>query len=295
MRAFEKKNRWHCFRQGNFRPSFWLIALFVASAVGPMIAQETRQDGGSDSVSTERQSAGTLFLVGGGRIPDEVRQEFFQLAGAGSGVLVLIPGASVDAETESWDDLIRPWDQLGWQSISVWHPGREFSVNQVANDVSLLNAATAVWIGGGNQNRLPQLFADIEIEQGLRDVIARGGVVGGTSAGAAIATRVMIGGGRDEPEMATGWDLLPNAITDQHFSERNRAGRLEKAIRLHPELLGVGIDEGTALLVQENNFRVMGRGQVHLFRTSGHDSTDEPVQKQVLVAGQSGNWPPEEK
>ena len=93
----------------------------------------------------------------------------------------------------------------------------------------------------------------------------RGGVVGGTSAGSAIASRVMISGGQKEPRLANGLDLLPNSIIDQHFSQRLRFERLASAVGSHPERVGIGIDESTGLLVGKKRAHVVGDGAVYVY------------------------------
>ena len=89
-------------------------------------------------------------------------------------------------------------------------------------------------------------------------------MIGGTSAGAAVMSNVMIAGGHERPVMGHGFDLIPGAVIDQHFVKRNRIRRLQSALQLHPELVGFGIDEGTALIygVQSGRFRVLGQSCV---------------------------------
>ena len=107
-------------------------------------------------------------------------------------------------------------------------------------------------MGGGDQNRLAEIFVDTEVVRGLQRVLARGGIVGGTSSGAAVISDAMISGGYEEVEFGRGFALYPRAITDPHFSGRGRHGRVARAVLLRPDQIGVGVDEWTALLVRAN-------------------------------------------
>src|SRR5205807_2533054 len=100
-----------------------------------------------------------------------------------------------------------------------------------------------VWIGGGKQSRLMYLFAGTPLAAKLRAVLARGGVVGGTSAGASVVSRVMVIGSGE----GRGLGLLDRLIIDQHFSQRHRLERLKRLIEKYPDQVGYGIDERTAL------------------------------------------------
>jgi cyanophycinase len=125
-----------------------------------------------------------------------------------------------------------------------------------------LEEATGVWLAGGNQSRLAASYVDTEVERALKDLLERGGVIGGTSAGAAIMTRIMITGGRSLATQGRGFDLLPGSVVDQHFLKRNRLGRLLGLLAEHPRLVGFGIDEGTALVFQGDRLSVLGDSYV---------------------------------
>lgn len=100
------------------------------------------------------------------------------------------------------------------------------------------------------------------MEAGLRGVLERGGFVGGTSAGAAILSRVMIRSGDSEPELGEGWDVIPGVIVDQHLTERSRLRRLEEAVVRNRGLVGLGLDEGTAAVIAGRRLTVVGAGLV---------------------------------
>lgn len=144
-----------------------------------------------------------------------------------------------------------------------------------ANDpefISPLLTATAVWISGGQQSRLATSYAGTRVEIELVKLLERGGVIGGTSAGAAIMSPVMIASGRDEPRIIKGLSLFTGTIVDQHFLKRSRMNRLIQAVSAHPDLIGVGIDEGTALVVQGQSCQVLGDSYVVLVEVNDEGS-----------------------
>src|SRR5262249_50449829 len=124
-----------------------------------------------------------------------------------------------------------------------------------------LNRATGVWIGGGTQSRLADLFLGTEVVPAIHRVLARGGVVGGTSSGAAIMSDAMICSGYEELEFGQGFGLYPGAVVDPHYTDRQRERRVARAALQRPEQVAIGIDEKTALVVQANHLGVIGHGQ----------------------------------
>src|SRR5206468_722813 len=102
--------------------------------------------------------------------------------------------------------------------------------------------ATAVWMGGGDQSRLAAAYRGTAVERELKNVLRRGGVIGGSSAGAAVMSSIMITGGNPEAQVDTGFGLLPGFVIDQHFHNRNRLARLRGVLAKNPEYLGLGID-----------------------------------------------------
>lgn len=204
---------------------------------------------------------GTLVICGGGSLPDAVISRFVQLAEGPSGHLVVIPTASTRTSEAELSSLIQLWRERGMGRVSILHTTDRQRAN-TPEFAEVLDEATAVWIGGGQQSRLAAVYQGTETEQRLQQFVAAGKVIGGTSAGAAIQSRVMIQSGNPVPTLSTGFDLLPGAIIDQHFLRRNRFNRLLTAVRKHPDRQGVGIAEGTALVFQDGRCEVLGRSFV---------------------------------
>lgn len=230
---------------------------------------------------------GALVIVGGGELPDEVRAEFVRLAGGWSARILVIPTASAHAEDADAEQYyLEDWRPLEPADLRLHHAR---SREEAASDGYLkpLAEATAVWFSGGDQSRLAERFLDTPVERELRRLLERGGVIGGTSAGAAIQTAVMIAGGREEPEIARGFDLLPMGIADQHFLARNRIGRLRKAVARHPDHAGWGIDESTALIVTREGVRVLGASTVTVIRATGEEGV---FAERQLRSGDRAAW-----
>lgn len=220
-----------------------------------------------------------LVIAGGGSLPEKVYSEFRRLAGDRPR-LVIIPTAS--SREVNLPELKRTWKSRGFDSVEVLHT-KDRSMADREQFAKPLTTATAVWFGGGQQQRIADAYVGTRTEKEIYNLMKRGGVVGGTSAGAAIQTRIMIRSGRDKPDISKGLNLLPGAIVDQHFLRRNRLSRLLHAVRANPNCVGFGIDENTALVVENNKAKVVGDSYVLQVRqTDGKislksfDSRDDP-------------------
>ena len=140
-----------------------------------------------------------------------------------------------------------------------------------AEALSTLDGASAVFFTGGDQLRISSQIGDTGLERRILDLHAAGGLIAGTSAGASVMSETMLVKGPSsesyrigEVHMAPGLGLMKDVIIDQHFAERGRYGRLLGAVAHNPRLLGVGIDEDTALLVEDRAGRVIGSGAVYV-------------------------------
>ena len=140
-----------------------------------------------------------------------------------------------------------------------------------------LKTAKAVWFTGGRQWRLVDSYLGTRTEREIEAVLARGGVIGGTSAGASIQSSYMVRGAREGNTvmMAKGYEqgfgYLKGVAVDQHLLPRKRTGDLVGVVAAHPELLGIGLDESTAIVVDGDRFEVIGRGVVGIYDGRDHD------------------------
>ncbi len=206
-------------------------------------------------------SGGTLLIAGGGDLSEQIRHRFVELAGGRDAKIVVIPAESINEQSRAqYRDSWLPYEV---KSVDVLHAESRTQADDPEFS-RVLETATGVWLGGGQQTWLAAWYGRTRVESRLKELLARNGVIGGTSAGAAVMSRVMIAGGRDQPTMGQGFDLIPGAVIDQHFIKRNRIGRLQRVLEQHPELIGFGIDEGTALQygVENGRFQVLGQSSV---------------------------------
>ncbi len=230
---------------------------------------------------------GSLVICGGGELPQELVEQFLKLAGGNSARLVIVPTASAGADEEEAEKYLAPWRRGKPASLVLLHTRSRQRADSEAFS-NPLREATGVWFGGGSQARISKAYLGTRVEKELYALLARGGVVGGTSAGAAIMSRVMISGGRAEAELGTGFNLLPGSVIDQHFTARKRRGRLVGVISARPALVGYGIDEGTALIVRGRRLMVLGKGAVSVFLgpAGSGDARGRPLKQQLLRKGQ---------
>ena len=251
-------------RSSRRRVVFWIGSLLMSIGAGLFVRAEIyRRISRYDHVSVinPARSGGTLLIAGGGQLSEMIRQRFIELAGGHAARIVIIPAEATDDESRrQYRDA---WAHFDVRCIDVLHANSRSEADNP--EVSqLLESATGVWLGGGQQTWLSGSYGQTLVEIRLKQVLSRNGVIGGTSAGAAVMSRVMIAGGREKPTMGRGFDLIPDAVVDQHFLKRNRFSRLQHVLEQHPELIGFGIDEGTALQygVEKGRFQVLGQSCV---------------------------------
>jgi cyanophycinase len=211
-------------------------------------------------------SQGYLVIVGGGEVVIEITHRIIDLAGGPDAPMVYIPTA------EEGDPKIAPeatfLAKAGVKHVTVLHTRDRKVADTEAFGAPLLTARAA-WFEGGRQWRLADAYLNTRTEKELLRVLERGGVIAGSSAGATIQGSYLV---RGAPEgntimMAPGHE---HAV-DQHVLTRHREDDLDVVIERHPELLGIGIDESTAIVVHEDQFDVIGSSKVLI-----HDSKFQP-------------------
>jgi cyanophycinase len=261
------------------------VVLAILSFLGwpGLQAQEPPVEVGATPAASAPSLGGTLLIVGGGVIPDEIRVRFVALAGGPTAKVVVIPASPRGGEPVRASFSLAMWKDAGVNSVSLLHAHDR----EQADDPKFaeeLTTASAVWLGGGQQSWFSQTYAGTEVERQLHALLGRGGVIGGTSAGAAVMSRVMIVSGRDHPIEGRGFGLLPDVVIDQHFLRRSRVNRLLELLEKHPDHVGLGIDERTALEVPLNQRRVKVLGDSYVFACVPPGS-EQPLRFRVLKAG----------
>lgn len=211
---------------------------------------------------------GTLIVAGGSAI-DPILERFISLAGGVDAPIVYIPTASGDIGDEARESRADILRNLGAKNVSVLHT----TDPQIANTESFaepLRTAKGVWFGGGRQWRIVDAYEGTLTEALFKDVLERGGVIGGSSAGATIQGSYLARGDTRNNQIMTGdhergFGFISNVAIDQHHIARNRHFDMFSILDKYPNLLGIGIDEGTAIVVSGNQFYVMGAGYVAIY------------------------------
>ena len=211
---------------------------------------------------------GSLVIVGGGTVGPEIVQKFIELAGGPDAPMVWIPTA---AGGEPKVDVATTFlAKAGAKHITVLHTN-DRKVADSEEFVKPLKTARAVWFVGGRQWHLADSYLNTRTERELFNVLKRGGVIGGTSAGATIIGSYMVRGAvaGNEQMMAPGHEIsfgfLKHTAIDQHLLTRHREKDLLQVIDAHPDLLGIGLDESTAIVVQGDRFEVIGKSKVAIY------------------------------
>ncbi len=212
---------------------------------------------------------GTLVAVGG-RLSDlGILERFLELAGGPDAPVVVIPTAGTGTHYgEYWSGLQQLRD-AGATNLSVLHTRDR---NEANSDkfARRLRKARGVWFSGGRQWRLADSYLDTKVHQELRALLERGGVIGGTSAGATIQGSYLARGDSKTNTIMMGdhekgLGFLRNVAIDQHLLKRNRQFDLIEVIEAHPEVLGIGLDENTAIVVSGDQFEVLGQSYVVIY------------------------------
>jgi cyanophycinase len=235
----------------------YLAAAVVLAIAAPVAAQQVGP------------ANGALLLVGGNLQDPAIVERFLDLAGGRDAPIVLIPTAGgAEAYDQSWRgaDAFRAG---GATRLTVLHTTDRDLADTEAFAAPLRNAR-GVWFGGGRQWRLADAYLHTKVHDELRGVLARGGVVGGSSAGATILGSYLVRGDTRTNTIMMGdheegFGLLRGVGVDQHLLRRNRQFDLLEVIRARPDLLGIGIDEDTGIVVQGDRFEVIGRSYVAIY------------------------------
>lgn len=221
------------------------------------------------------QINGHLVIIGGAEVRDPegdkpILSHVVALSGGSGAQILLLTTATQEAE-ELGAIYTQAFLDCGAGGIATLHIDDAAMANdpQVA---SQLGRANGIFMTGGNQSRLAGVLGGSAAARAMHQALARGACIAGTSAGAAAISRYMVAGGesgtlpkKGMARMAMGLGFLPRVIIDQHFSERQRLGRLMSAVAELPNLPGLGIDENTAVVVQpDQGLTILGQGTVTL-------------------------------
>ncbi|MCG8415881.1 MAG: cyanophycinase [Pseudomonadales bacterium] len=212
---------------------------------------------------------GSLVIVGGGMRDLGILQEFAELAGGADAPIVVIPTAGgAEHYDEYWQGLAQ-FRAAGLTNLKLIHTydREEADTREFAQAI---RDAQGVWFPGGRQWRLADSYLHTEVHDALNELLDRGGVIGGSSAGATILGSYLARGDTSSNTIMMGdheegFGFIENVAIDQHLLRRNRQFDLLEIIAAKPELLGIGLDEDTAIVVRNNQFRVIGKSYVVIY------------------------------
>ena len=214
-------------------------------------------------------AAGHLVIVGGGTIPDEIWDTFVRYAGGPNARIVVITNASGSEEAYQGTALEALGSRVPEGRVTRLHL-RDI---EEANDPALiapLEDADGVFFTGGRQWRIAEVYLNTRAHRALNALLERGGVIGGTSAGASIQGSFLWRGDTRGPQITVGdhtqgLGFMKCTVIDQHLFARQREADLLPFIAAAPEYVGIGIDESTAVLVERDSIRVAGLSRVALY------------------------------
>lgn len=218
---------------------------------------------------------GALVLVGGGEVPASIAARFVALAGGPNRNYVYIPTAAVDADIDPVVLAKTFQHTFGVGHVTILHTRDRLTAGS-ADFVVPLEKADAVWFGGGRQWRITDAYLGTRTQAALSQLLRRGGVVGGTSAGASVLASFLVRGSPEgnwiveAPGHSQGFGLLPHTAVDQHVDRYHREDDIAGIVREHPDTLGIGLDEATGLVIANGYASVVGDGRVILHDGAAH-------------------------
>jgi cyanophycinase len=260
-------------------PTMFLLA--CAAFAAPRIGAQTPPPAPKAAIAADAPpeygpAKGTLYIVGGNMQDSSgVPQKFIELAGGPSKKFVVIPtnggNRNPDGTLKVYEEekVLADWKKRGLTNVVMLHTA-DPKVADTAEFVKPLLDADAVWFDGGRQWNCVDSYMNTRTVTELWKVLERGGLIGGSSAGATIQSDYLVRGdtsGPDvmmtqEPNHQHGFAFLKHSAIDQHINSRNRWDDLIPVVKKFPEYLGIGLSEDTAIIVRGDRFEVFGRWKV---------------------------------
>jgi len=238
----------------------------------------------------------TLIAIGGAMDLEEplIFKEFIRRAGGTKARIVVLPQASGLKDTG--DEYVHTFMDLGVKRKPISLEFRSRVDADLPQHLKAVHNASAVFIAGGTQMRLSSLIGGTKLESELHKAYQRGAVISGTSAGTAILSKVMLAYGKSGPtpreriaQFSQGFGFTDKIVFDQHFRQRDRLGRLAYAVATHPGLLGVGVDENTAAIVEDDTkISVIGKSAVTIVdgkNITASDVAEVTASRPIAISG----------
>jgi len=223
-----------------------------------------------DYTTTAGPESGSLVIVGGAMQDSAILERFMELAGGMDAHIVVVPTAAADSIPEQYLNHIEDrFKNSGVENVTVLHT-KDRNLADSESFTAPIREADGVWFTGGRQWRIVDSYMNTLTQKEFENVLKRGGVIGGSSAGATIQGSYLARGDTKTNTIMMGdhekgFSYIQNAAIDQHLLQRNRQFDLIEIIRAKPHLLGIGLDENTAIVVRGNTFEVIGESYVAVY------------------------------
>lgn len=254
------------------------VSMIIVAASVSAQTQSTSKVGGANTPVTINQKSstkhgpekGSLIIIGGGGSTPEIWSKFLELAGGKEKAnIVVITAATGDSAAFSLSSANKIKKELGIKNVTVLHTNDLAEANS-EQFIAPIKKATAVWFDGGRQWRIADAYLNTLTHRAFLDVLNRGGVIIGSSAGASIQGSFLWRGDTKGPQILVGdhtqgLGFLKNSAIDQHLLKRNRQFDLVDFIRKSPELIGIGLDEATSVVVQRDTLEVIGKSYAVIY------------------------------
>lgn len=213
---------------------------------------------------------GTL-VIAGAYYDKPILEKFLSLAGNKESKIVIITTAAEDERQHEkyYNEIKNSFHEAGAKNVKILHT-RDTAVANSTKFLEVIKEAGGVWFTGGRQWRLADAYLNTKASDEFNNLLNRGGVIGGNSAGATIQGSFLVRGDTKTPlimdgDHISGFGFLKNSAIDQHLLVRNRQFDMLEIRRKYPDLLGIGIDQGTAIIVHKNEFEVIGSSCVAVY------------------------------
>jgi cyanophycinase len=239
------------------------------------------------------EQPGPLIVIGGAedkRGECRILREFLRYGG-GSHARVLVMTVATELPIDVGMEYIELFKKLGAEDVRTFDVSKREAANK-DSAVQFIQDATCIFFTGGDQLRITKLLGGTRVDASLHEAVAKGVALAGTSAGASMMSSTMIVEGEAETNprkntvnMAPGMEFVDGVVIDQHFAQRGRLGRLLSAVAQYPHHLGIGIDEDTAVIIQDGSLRVLGRGAASIVDAGAleHSNLDQAKQDESLA------------
>lgn len=255
------------------------------------------QDAGNQ-VTSSGPAKGTLIIIGGGDISESLNNKIMEISGGLEIPIVIIPTADGGENYDQNFGEAGMLRKMGATNVTVLHTN-DRNVANTEGFVKPLIDAKLVWFSGGRQWRLVDAYKNTLTEKMLWKVLENGGTIGGSSAGATIQGSFLARGDTKNNQVMMGdhqegFGFLKNVAIDQHVLARNRHFDMFEILRNRPELLGIGIDESTAIIVKGDIFEVVGKSYVVVYdgkfwSREGSDLKKLPEKEQIFYFLREGD------